>query len=44
MTGTQQMAREGTVYSFADWTMAGSGIVLVLGNGQEFRCEITQAV
>ena len=37
-------AREGTVYSFADWTMAGSGIVVVLANGQEFRMEIVEAV
>jgi len=38
------LAREGTVYSFADWTMAGSGIVVVLENGQEFRLEIVEAV
>lgn len=36
--------REGTCYSFADWTMAGSGIVVVLENGQEFRLEIVEAV
>jgi len=38
------LAREGTVYSFADWTMAGNGIVVVLANGQEFRMEIVEAV
>ena len=37
-------ARKGTVYSFADWTMAGTGIVVVLANGQEFRLEIVEAV
>jgi hypothetical protein len=36
-------AREGTVYSFADWTMAGNGAVVVLENGQEFRMEIVEA-
>ena len=36
--------REGTVYSFADWTMAGEGAVVVLKNGQEFRMEIVEAV
>ena len=38
------LAREGTVYSFADWTMAGNGIVVVLANGQEFRMEIVEAI
>ena len=32
-----------TCYSFADWTMAGEGIIIVLENGQEFRMEITEA-
>ena len=38
------LARAGTCYSFADWTMAGNGIVVVLANGQEFRMEIVEAV
>ena len=38
------LARAATCYSFADWTMAGSGIVVVLANGQEFRMEIVEAV
>ena len=38
------LARAGTCYSFADWTMAGHGIVVVLENGQEFRMEIVEAV
>ena len=38
------LARAATCYSFADWTMAGSGIVVVLENGQEFRMEIVEAV
>ena len=37
------LARAGTCYSFADWTMAGEGIIIVLENGQEFRMEITEA-
>ena len=38
------LAREGICYSFADWTMAGEGIIIVLENGQEFRMEIVEAV
>ena len=37
-------SRKGTCHSFADWTMAGNGIVVVLANGQEFRMEIVEAV
>ena len=37
------LARAGTCYSFADWTMAGEGIIIVLPNGQEFRMEIVEA-
>ena len=37
------LARAGTCYFFADWTMAGEGIIIVLENGQEFRMEITEA-
>ena len=29
-------AKGGSVHSFADWTLAGHGIVLVLASGQEF--------
>ncbi len=29
-------ARGGSVYSFAEWTLCGHGIVLVLSTGQEF--------
>ena len=36
--------REGTCYSFADWTRAGDGIIIVLENGQEFRLEIVEAI
>ena len=43
-SGTSLRARAGTCYSFADWTMAGYGIVVVLANGQEFRMEIVEAV
>lgn len=38
-------ARDGTVYSFSDWTVAwdGNGVVLVLPNGQEFWLSISEA-
>ena len=36
-------ARDGTVYSFSDWTLSGDGAVLVLPNGQEFWLTITEA-
>ena len=29
-------AKGGSVHSFAEWTLAGHGIVLVLSTGQEF--------
>ena len=35
--------RDGTVYSFADWTMSGDGVVIVLFNGQEFWLTIEEA-
>lgn len=35
--------RDATVYSFDQWTLCGSGFVICLPNGQEFRCEITEA-
>ena len=35
--------RDGTVYSFADWTMSGDGVVIVLPNGQEFWLTIEEA-
>ena len=36
-------ARDGTVYSFSDWTLSGDGVVIVLPNGQEFWLTITEA-
>lgn len=36
-------ARDGTVYSFSDWTLSGEGAVIVLPNGQEFWLTITEA-
>ena len=36
-------ARDGTVYSFSDWTLCGEGAVIVLPNGQEFWLTITEA-
>ena len=36
-------ARDGTVYSFSDWTLNGEGAVIVLPNGQEFWLTITEA-
>ncbi len=36
-------ARGGSVYSFAEWTFAGHGIVLVLSTGQEFWLTLTEA-
>ena len=36
-------AREGTIYSFSDWTLSGDGAVIVLPNGQEFWLTITEA-
>ena len=34
-------ARDGTIYSFSDWTLSGDGAVIVLPNGQEFWFTIT---
>ncbi len=36
-------ARDGTIYSFSDWTLSGEGAVIVLPNGQEFWLTITEA-
>jgi hypothetical protein len=36
-------ARDGTIYSFSDWTLSGDGAVIVLPNGQEFWLTITEA-
>ena len=36
-------ARDGTIYSFSDWTLSGDGAVIVLLNGQEFWLTITEA-
>jgi len=36
-------ARDGTVYSFSDWTLSGDGAVIILPNGQEFWLTITEA-
>ena len=36
-------ARDGTIYSFSDWTLSGDGVVIVLPNGQEFWLTITEA-
>jgi hypothetical protein len=36
-------ARDGTIYSFSDWTLNGEGAVIVLPNGQEFWLTITEA-
>jgi len=36
-------ARDGTIYSFSDWTLCGDGAVIVLPNGQEFWLTITEA-
>lgn len=36
-------ARDGTVYTFSDWTLAGDGVVIILPNGQEFWMSITEA-
>ncbi len=36
-------ARDGTVYTFSDWTLSGDGVVIVLPNGQEFWLTITEA-
>ena len=36
-------ARGGSVHSFADWTLAGHGIVLVLSTGQEFWLTLAEA-
>ena len=36
-------ARGGSVHSFAEWTLAGHGIVLVLSTGQEFWLTLAEA-
>ena len=36
-------ARDGTIYSFSDWTLSGDGAVIVLPNGQEFWLTIKEA-
>jgi len=36
-------AKGGSVYSFAEWTLAGHGIVLVLSTGQEFWLTLAEA-
>ena len=36
-------ARDGTVYTFSDWTLSGEGVVIVLPNGQEYWLTITEA-
>ena len=36
-------ARGGSVHSFAEWTLAGHGIVLRLPNGQEYWYTVAEA-
>jgi hypothetical protein len=36
-------AKGGSVHSFAEWTLAGHGIVLRLPNGQEYWCTVAEA-
>jgi hypothetical protein len=36
-------AKSGSVHSFAEWTLAGHGIVLVLSTGQEFWLTLAEA-
>jgi hypothetical protein len=36
-------ARGGSVHSFAEWTLTGYGIVLVLSTGQEFWLTLAEA-
>ena len=36
-------ARGGSIHSFAEWTLAGHGIVLVLSTGQEFWLTLAEA-
>ena len=36
-------AKGGSVHSFAEWTLAGHGIVLVLSTGQEFWLPLAEA-
>ena len=36
-------ARGGSVHAFAEWTLAGHGIVLVLSTGQEFWLTLAEA-
>jgi hypothetical protein len=36
-------ARGGSVHSFAEWALAGHGIVLVLSTGQEFWLTLAEA-
>ena len=36
-------AKSGSAHSFAEWTLAGHGIVLVLSTGQEFWLTLAEA-
>ncbi len=43
MLASALQARGGSVHSFAEWTLAGHGIVLVLSTGQEFWLTLAEA-
>jgi hypothetical protein len=36
-------AKGGSAHTFADWTLAGHGVVLRLPNGQEYWCTVAEA-